>query len=222
MASTTIAARGAEFGSAAIVHPASGIILDRPTTPAIPGTAATGTIIHPTTAHRTPLSGRFIVRPRIILEAQAIAHPPIAHPVIVRRPTPPDIARQPITPAIVRRPINPEMETGPGLNLEMEIDRALRTIDQTQGRLRTDLNPDKPDRPLLQNLHHRLGLRRKTGPKHNRPDRPRRISQLHHRPGPHHKTSQRTPGEIAEVRDKAVKGRDNPGEGATRIRANTS
>ena len=181
---------------------------------AILGTAGTGTITHQTIGHRTPPSGRFIVRPRTIRETQATAHPPIARPAIARRPITPVIVRRLITRAIVRRAINPEMGTGPGLNLEMEIGRALRTIDQTQGRLR------KPDRALLQNLHRRPGRLRKTGPQHNRPDRPRRTSQRHHRTGPRHNLSQRTPEGIAEVKE--VKAKDSPGEGATRIRANTS
>ena len=201
----------------AIVHPASGITRDLRTMPDIPATAGTGTIAHQTTGHRTPRSGRSIVRPLIIRETQAIARPPIA-----RRLTIPVIVRRPLIPEIVRRPINPEMETGPGLNLEMEIGRALRTIGQIQGRLRTDLNPDKPDRPLLQSLHHRPSPRRKTGLQHNRPDRPRRTSQRHHRTVPRRNPSQRTPGGIAEVKDKEVKDKDNPREGATRIRANTN
>jgi hypothetical protein len=114
------------------------------------------------------------------------------------------------------------METVPGLNLEMEIGRALRTIGQIQGRLRTDLNPDKPDRPLLQSLHHRPDLRRKTGHRHNRTDRPRRTSQRHHRTVPRHNPSQQTPVEIAEVKEVKDKGKDSPREGAIRIRANTN
>jgi hypothetical protein len=184
---------------------------------AIQGTEGIGTIVHPTTGHRTPPSGRFIVHPRTIRETQATAHPPIARPVIVRRPITPVIVRRPTTPEIVRRPINPEMETGQGLNLEMEIVRALRTIDQTQGHHRPDLSQDKPDRHLLQNLHRRPGRHRKTGPQHNRPDRHRRTSQQHRRTDPRHNPGQRTPGGIAEVKDK-----DSPGEGATRIRADTN
>jgi len=222
-ASTTIAARGAEFGSAAIVHPASGITRDPRTMLAIPDTAGTGTITHQTIGHRTPPSGRFIVRPRTIRETQATAHPPIARPAIARRPITPVIVRRQITPVIVRRPTIPEIVRRP-INPEMEIVRALRTIDQIQGHHRTDLNPDRPDqapgRPLLQNLHHRPGPRRKTGLQHNRPDQPRRTSQRHHRTGPRRNLSQRTPEGIAEVKE--VKGKDSPGEGATRIRANTS
>ena len=189
---------------------------------AIRDTAGTGTITHQTTGHRTPRSGRSIVRPRTIRETQAIAHPPIARPAIARRLITPVIVRRPTIPEIVRRPISPEMETGQGLNLEMEIVRALRTLDQTQGHHRTDLNQGKLDRPLLRNLHHRPGPRHKTDPRRNRPDRPRRTSQRHHRPGPRHNPSQRTPGGIAEVKDKEVKDKDSPGEGATRIRVNTS
>lgn len=187
--------------------------------PDIPGTAGTGTITHQTTGHRTPPSDRFIVRPRIIRETQAIARPPIAHLAIARRPITPVIVHRLITRDIVRRLIIPEMETAQVLNPEMEIGRALRTIDQTQERLRTDLNPDKPDRPLLQSLHHRPSPRRKTGLQHNRPDRPRRTSQRHHRTDPRRNLSQRTPEGIAEVKDK---GKDSPREGAIRIRANTN
>ncbi len=196
--------------------------------PDIPGTAGTGTITHQTTGHRTPPSDRFIVRPRIIRETQAIARRLIT-PGIVRRPTTPGIVRRPITPVIVhrlitrdivRRLIIPEMETAQVLNPEMEIGRALRTIGQIQGRLRTDLNPDKPDRPLLQSLHHRPSPRRKTGLQHNRPDQPRRTSQRHHRTDPRRNLSQRTPEGIAEVKE--VKDKDSPREGAIRIRANTN
>ena len=81
--------------------------------------------------------------------------------------------RRPIIREIVRRQINPKMETVPGLNLEMEIGRALRTIGQIRDaseRISTRTNPTGPyskafttDQPAPQNR-----------PQHNRHRPPRK------------------------------------------------
>ena len=73
-ASTTIAARGAAFGSAAIVHPLSGTARGLCIMQATQDMAGIGAIAHPTTGHRTPPNDRFIARPGIIRQTPAIDH----------------------------------------------------------------------------------------------------------------------------------------------------
>jgi hypothetical protein len=158
--------------------------------PAIQDTVATGTITHRTTAHPTPCTGRFTVRPRIIRETQAIVRRPTVNLDIARRrPTANlDIVHQLVSPDIVRRPINREIVRQP-LNRSGRVNRAR---DRQRRRTVPDLHSHgqvPTNRPQDRSQHHKPV-------QHHRPNQRHKIVRLHRpnqrrKPGQHHKPNPR-------------------------------
>jgi hypothetical protein len=172
-ASTTIAAPGAESGSAAIVHPSTTITRDHPTTQAIPDTAETGTIAHPIIVHPTPSTRRPTALPRIIRATQAIAHPPINPAIVLRQrlcrssQANPAIGRQPANPEPVPRPASQAHDHQAVANREHDLQAVANQAALAHPRTSQAFSRPAPLPPL--------GPRRKTVLK---PNQRRRTGQL--------------------------------------------